>query len=376
MLANKYGKETLLRLRENETFERRTVSFYRYVRLENVNTLRNDLYQVWTELGILGRTYLATEGINAQMTVPVPNWDAFVADLDSRVVFAKMPLKIALEEKGSAFLKLIVRVKPRILADGLDDNEIDMNRMGEHLTPVQFNEALAHPDAVVVDVRNHYEHEIGHFDNAIRPDVDTFQESLPIIRDTLADHKDKPVLMYCTGGIRCEKASAYLRANGFQDVSQLNGGIIAYAQHVKEAKIESKYRGKNFVFDDRKNEKITDDILSTCHLCDNPCDEHQNCQNHACHLLFLQCQTCAKRLNNCCSAECKRIAGLPLEEQRTLRREARQRAGDSHYVSQLNRKKRKANPGAEETKENSTTIELKTKEINSGTTELVSETNS
>ena len=169
-------------------------------------------------------------------------------------------------------------------------------------------------------MRNHYESEVGHFQGAILPDADTFREELPLVIDELKDKKDKKVLLYCTGGIRCEKASAYLKHNGFKDVNQLYGGIISYAHQIKEKGLENKFIGKNFVFDERLGERITDDIIATCHQCGNSCDDHTNCKNDDCHLLFIQCKSCAEKYQGCCTPECQEVTNLPVEDQRKLRK--------------------------------------------------------
>ncbi|HNP96639.1 MAG TPA: hypothetical protein PKJ63_13455, partial [Cyclobacteriaceae bacterium] len=127
-------------------------------------------------------------------------------------------------------------------------------------------------------------------------------------------------IMYCTGGIRCEKASAWMKHNGFKNVFQLNGGIIEYARQVSEQGLENKFIGKNFVFDERLGERISQDIISVCHQCGNPCDTHTNCKNDGCHLLFIQCEECASKLNGCCSEECKDIIALPEDQQKELRK--------------------------------------------------------
>ena len=151
--------------------------------------------------------------------------------------------------------------------------------------------------------------------------METFRESLPIINEQLKDHKeDKNLVMYCTGGIRCEKASAYFKHHGFKNVYQLEGGIINYAKQIKEENLESKFIGKNFVFDHRLGERITDDIVSQCHQCGKPCDNHTNCENEGCHLLFIQCDECKAVMENCCSVECQEIIHLPMDEQIKLRR--------------------------------------------------------
>ena len=151
----------------------------------------------------------------------------------------------------------------------------------------------------------------------------------------LDDHKDKPVLMYCTGGIRCEKASAFLVSEGFKNVSQLEGGIINYAHSVKEQGLHSKYIGKNFVFDDRLGERITDDVISNCHLCGASCDDHTNCRNDDCHLLFIQCPDCAEKLSGCCSEDCQSIAALPEDKQKQIRKENAAKHGRPSHKSRL-----------------------------------------
>jgi UPF0176 protein len=230
-------------------------------------------------------------------------------------------LNIAVEHDDHSFLKLTIKVRDKIVADGLNDDTFDATNIGIHLKAKDFNEMLEDPDTIVVDMRNHYESEIGHFTKAIKPDVDTFRESLPIIEEQLAEHKsDKKLLMYCTGGIRCEKASAYFKHKGFENVYQLEGGIIEYARQVKAEGLESKFIGKNFVFDHRLGERITDDIVSNCHQCGKPCDVHTNCANEGCHLLFIQCEECASAMEGCCSATCVGIIHMPEEEQKTIRR--------------------------------------------------------
>ena len=196
-----------------------------------------------------------------------------------------------------------------------------MTDTGKHLSAKEFNEAMDQEGTIVVDLRNHYETEVGHFKGAICPDVDTFREELPVVMDMLEDKKDQKILLYCTGGIRCEKASAYFKHQGFEDVNQLNGGIIHYKDQVEKEGLENKYIGKNFVFDDRMGERITDDVIANCHQCGAPCDAHTNCANDACHVLFIQCDSCKEKYHNTCSEECSEIVQLPIEEQRRLRKE-------------------------------------------------------
>ncbi|MEZ4741875.1 MAG: rhodanese-related sulfurtransferase [Bdellovibrionota bacterium] len=189
-------------------------------------------------------------------------------------------------------------------------------------------EAMNHEGTIVVDVRNHYESEIGHFQGALLPDVDSFREELPVIKEMLAGKEKNKVLLYCTGGIRCEKASAWLKHQGFQDVNQLHGGIIDYARQVKEQNLENKFIGKNFVFDRRMGERISSEIIAKCHQCGKPADTHRNCSWQACHILFIQCEECENKMEGCCSPECMEFVKLPLEEQKKLRKEAPAKKAD------------------------------------------------
>jgi len=314
-LQNRLNKEEALTKLAAEDFSRKTISFYRYVKIDDPIMLRNELFAKWDDWGCLGRIYVAKEGINAQMSVPEPCWDDFMVDLYSYELFKDVPFKHAVEDEHS-FWKLTIKVKDKIVADGLDDASFDASDVGRHLNAVEFNELLDNPESVCVDMRNFYESEVGHFEGAICPDVATFREELPETKQLLKGKEEKPVLLYCTGGIRCEKASAYLRHHGFKNVNQLHGGIIDYAHQVKAQGLESKFKGKNFVFDERLAESITDDVLTNCHLCGASCDAHTNCANKACNLLFIECATCKEKLTNCCSETCQGIANLPEGEQR------------------------------------------------------------
>lgn len=301
--------------------DRLTISFYKYAHLGNTEIFRNHLFVHWNALDVLGRIYVAHEGINAQLSVPAENFETFKKHLDSISFLKNVRLNIAIEHDNKSFLKLKVKVRNKIVADGLEDDTFDVTNKGIHLGAAAFNSLIDEPDTILVDMRNHYESEIGHFKNAITPDVDTFRDSLDIIEKDLSEHKeDKKLVMYCTGGIRCEKASAYYKHKGFKNVYQLEGGIIEYTRQVKAQNLENKFLGKNFVFDHRRGERISDDIISNCHQCGEPCDTHVNCANEACHLLFIQCKKCAETMDNCCSEECKKIHQLPVDKQKALRK--------------------------------------------------------
>ncbi|MES2679263.1 MAG: rhodanese-related sulfurtransferase [Bacteroidota bacterium] len=320
LLVNRIDKNVLKQRLKEENLPRKTISFYRYVQIEKPLELRDALYKAWSGWGCFGRVYLAHEGINAQMSVPEHSWDEFITDLKNRLPFKDIPVKHAVDGNGKSFYKLILKVKDKIVADGINDPSFDPSRTGKYLNALEFNKAIEDPDTIVVDMRNHYESEVGRFDKAFCPNADTFREEMPMVVDHLKGKEDKKIIMYCTGGIRCEKASAYLKHKGFDDVHHLQGGIIQYAQEVKEQGIESRFKGVNFVFDERVGERITADVLSECHQCGKPCDTHVNCKNDDCHLLFIQCGECAVTMKGCCTAECVHIAALPIEEQRQLRK--------------------------------------------------------
>ncbi len=320
-LYNKLSAEERAQLIDEAGKDRLTISFYQYHHIGNPQIFRDHLFIAWDALEVLGRTYVAKEGINAQISVPAEKFNSFKAHLDSIDFLNGIRLNVAIEQDNKSFLKLKVKVRNKIVADGLNDDLFDVTNKGVHLDAEAFNKLLADPDTICVDMRNHYESEIGHFDGAITPDVDTFRDSLDIIEADLKDHKeDKNLLMYCTGGIRCEKASAYYKYKGFKNVFQLEGGIIEYTRQVNEKGLENKFKGKNFVFDHRKSERISDDVISNCHQCGEPCDTHVNCANEACHLLFIQCESCKEQMNECCSDDCKSIHSLPFEEQKELRK--------------------------------------------------------
>lgn len=320
-LYNKLSAKERAELIDKAGKNRLTLSFYKYAKIGNPQVFRDHLFITWDALDVLGRIYVAHEGINGQLSLPADRFNAFKTHLDSISFLKDIRLNIAVEQDNKSFLKLKVKVRKKIVADGLNDDMFDVTDKGVHVGAKQFNHLIEDENTVLVDMRNHYESEIGHFKNAVTPDVDTFRESLDIIEDDLKAHKeDKNLVMYCTGGIRCEKASAYFKYKGFKNVYQLEGGIIEYTRQVKDQQLENKFLGQNFVFDDRRAERISEDVIANCHQCGNPFDVHTNCANEACHLLFIQCDDCKREMNNCCSTNCKEIHALPYEEQKALRK--------------------------------------------------------
>lgn len=318
-LHNRVDRRLLKERLENSTESRTTISFYKYAKIGNPKVFRDHLYSLLAELGVLGRIYVATEGINGQISVPDDNFEQFKDQLYSISFLNGCRLNVAIDDDGKSFFKLAIKIRKKIVADGIEDENFDVTDNGQHINAIEFNELTDRDDTVVIDMRNHYEHEVGHFKGAIKPDVETFRESLPIVEDILNEHKEKNVIMYCTGGIRCEKATAYFKHRGFDNLYQVDGGIIEYARKAEEAGIENKFIGKNFVFDDRLGERITADVIAKCHQCGKPSDAHTNCANDACHILFIQCQECAETHTGCCSQKCQEFNELPEEERDRLK---------------------------------------------------------
>lgn len=320
LLHNRVSQKELKKLLYEEKEARITLSFYKYSFIEDPQSFRDEFYKNLNELNVFGRIYIAYEGINAQLSVPASNFDAFKDYLNTISFFKGISLNIAVEDDGKSFWVLKIKVRSKIVADGISDPTFDMSKKGKYVDAPSFNQLTADSETIVVDMRNHYEYEVGHFENAIKIPSDTFREQLPMAVSMLKERKDKNIIMYCTGGIRCEKASAYMLHNGFKNVYHLEGGIIQYAHKIKEEKLHNKFLGKNFVFDGRLGEKVGDEIISHCHQCGSPCDTHANCVNEACHLLFIQCVACAEKYDGCCSAECQLVYNLPEEERKQKRK--------------------------------------------------------
>jgi UPF0176 protein len=317
-LHNRVNREVLIERVFNSAEERITISFYKYARIGNPRLFRDHFYLLLDEIDVLGRIYVSFEGVNAQISIPKENIELLRAKLNEIVFLDQCRLNYAIDDDGKSFFKLTIKVREKIVADGLNDATFDVTDCGIHVSAQEFNLLSEDPDTVIVDMRNHYESEVGHFKQAITPDVETFREELPVVENLLKGKQDKNILMYCTGGIRCEKASAYFKHKGFNRVFQLDGGIIEYARQVKEQQLENKFIGKNFVFDERLGERISTDVISQCHQCGQPCDSHTNCSNGSCHILFIQCSECAVRYHKCCSLKCKDFFALPAEQKEEL----------------------------------------------------------
>ena len=324
-LRNLVDRKVLLNRMHGDKVNRTTVSFYQYARILNPPFFRDYLFLYWNALGVRGRTYVAHEGINAQISIPTEQFEEFKDHLYSISFLEGVRLNVAVDE-GKSFFKLAIKVRDKIVADGLNDAAFDVRNTGVHLDAVTFNEITAKDDTILIDMRNHYESEVGHFKGAITPDVDTFREEIELVEGMLKGQEDRNIVMYCTGGIRCEKASAWLKHKGFPHVHQLEGGIIEYTRQVRDKGLENRFVGKNFVFDERLAERISDDVIAECHQCGSPCDDHTNCMNVACNLLFIQCPACKKKYEETCGSRCQEIIRLPEEEQRALRKGSKESA--------------------------------------------------
>ena len=327
-LYNAVDRRILIDNLMSETIVRKTISFYRYFILENPQEFRDQLYREWSDMNCFGRIYVAREGINAQMSIPEEQMEAFLASLAQHPIFDQIPVKYAIEDNGKSFYKLSIKVKAKLVADGLDDGAFDVTNVGKHLSALEFHELAGSGEHILVDMRNHYESEIGRFKGAICPEADTFREELVMVTDLLKDQKEAKLLLYCTGGIRCEKASAYLKHQGFKDVNQLHGGILEYARNIKKLNLTSHFTGKNFVFDERMGESVDGQVIANCHQCGKPCDLHANCANELCHLLFIQCGECAGKYEGCCSSGCLDQKNAPTLEKHLIRQQANYKFGN------------------------------------------------
>ncbi|HKK75286.1 MAG TPA: rhodanese-related sulfurtransferase [Saprospiraceae bacterium] len=318
-LFNRISNDELKERMLNSDEKRVTLSFYQYHQIEDPHAFRNEFYLGLSEHGVFGRIYVAAEGVNGQISVAKENFEAFKAYLYSISWLNGVRLNIAIDDDGKSFYKLKIKVRDKIVADGLDDDSFDVTKRGRHLSAEEVNQLIGSEHTVVVDMRNHYESEVGYFETAIRPDVETFREALPLVEDLLEDKKEENIIMYCTGGIRCEKASAYYMYKGFKNVFMIDGGIIEYARQCDEKGLPNKFIGKNFVFDERMGERISEEVVAKCHQCGAPCDSHVNCANDACHILFIQCPACAEKYQDCCSTKCAQFNELPEERREELK---------------------------------------------------------
>ncbi|QCI16034.1 rhodanese-related sulfurtransferase [Buchnera aphidicola] len=300
-VASKKELKKLMLLKQENRF---TLSFYKYFNITNPQDYRDKIYKKFYKYNVLGRVYIAEEGINAQISVPVKNY-FFLKDFlyQSNLELNNLRINKSLDDKKS-FWVLSVKVKKKIVQDGITIPFFNPNNVGTYIKAKKFNLMLNDPKIIFIDMRNSYEYAIGHFKKAIEIKSTTFREQLKKIIKLFDYAKNKKIVMYCTGGIRCEKATAWMKFNGFKYIYHLEGGIIGYVHNAKKHGLPILFKGKNFVFDHRMSEKISDEIISYCQQCNQSSDRYINCHYDLCHLLFIQCPKCSITFNNCCSLKC------------------------------------------------------------------------
>ncbi|RYL90349.1 rhodanese-related sulfurtransferase [Sporolactobacillus sp. THM7-4] len=284
----------------------RVLLYYKYVPIDDPETFAEEHLTFCKSLGLKGRILVAREGLNGTVSGTVEQTQIYMDTLHRDPRFSDLVFKVDPAD-GHAFKKMHVRPRKEIVALKLEE-DIDPHQMtGKHLKPEEFYEALQDKDTIVIDARNDYETQIGHFRNAILPDIGAFRDLPKWIEKNLADYKDKKVLTYCTGGIRCEKFSGYLIRAGFRDVSQLEGGIVEYG---KDPRVKGKlYDGKCYVFDQRisvpVNRTDEDVVVGHCHHCGKTCDRIVNCANPECNKQYICCEACEEKYHRSCCDACR-----------------------------------------------------------------------
>lgn len=276
--------------------------YYKYVAIAYPKHIMKWQKKICHDLSLTGRIIIGHEGINGTIGGTQKNTERYRTIMQKNSLFSNIDFK---QSKGDSncFSRLSVVVKNEIVHLGLDPCTITSSKSGQHLTPDKTHALIKKrpSDLLIFDARNKVEWEVGHFQQALKPDINYFRE-LPQYIDTHLDQfKDKQVLMYCTGGIRCEQASTYLKSKNIaKQVYQIQGGIHRYVEQYPDGF----FRGKNYVFDNRITLKVTDDILGTCLLCTTPCDNYTNCLNAKCNKHFICCDPCLNKLHNTCNNVC------------------------------------------------------------------------
>lgn len=284
---------------------RSIILFYKYVAIQYPKQILKWQAKICKELNLKGRVILAEEGINGTLGGNTESLAIYKKLMNEHELFGGIDYK---ESHGVAdhFPRLRIVVKDEIVNLGLDPKLVRAEDAGIALEPEQAHTLIAQKpeNLIIIDCRNTAESEIGRIENAIRPDTQYFREFPEYVDKNLENLKDKQVLMYCTGGVRCERASAYIKSKGIaQEVFHMKGGVHRYV----EAFPQGFFKGKNYVFDGRTAVKVSDDILANCFICQKPCDDYNNCMHARCNRHFIGCTDCMDRLNICCSTECQQI---------------------------------------------------------------------
>ena len=275
--------------------------FYKYVALETPEKVAAWIRTLCTRYNLKGRILIGIEGINGTVGGTAEEIALFKKEFLAHPLFSDVDIK---ESAGSAsdFPRLMVKVKKEIVALGIAPEELTVKDTGIHLTPEETHALIAtNKDLVILDTRNDYESRIGKFRNALIPPIKSFREFPRYVEENLEKFKGKEVLMYCTGGIRCERATAVLNIKKIaKAVYQIKGGICRYVEKYPDGF----FRGKNYVFDDRIALPVNDDILTNCDVCHKPADTYTNCMNTACNKQFIACLACRQEYDYTCSSAC------------------------------------------------------------------------
>ncbi|KAI8361223.1 Rhodanese-like domain-containing protein [Mortierella sp. GBAus27b] len=284
---------------------------------DRLEDLREEIFLQLVQYDITGRVYVAKDGINLHLCTPVEHMEALQSTIQELVLdrYGKgldgAIWNFSCEEPGErVFERLRVAVKSQLVADGrLGSWSVQDSAPPQYLEPAEFHARLDQVGGktLLVDMRNHFENEVGRFETSIKMDCTTFRENMDLL-DELLEGRDKSeeIMMVCTGGIRCSISGRYLKQKGYKDVKMLKGGITSYGRWIRSnPEVKSHFVGKNFTFDGRRGERITQDVISTCHQCHSPHDHITNCANTRCHVLFIQCPNCRQKWSNTCGPECQ-----------------------------------------------------------------------
>lgn len=281
------------------------VLFYKYIDITYPEQIRKWQEKICKQLKLTGRIIIAHEGINGTLGGLPEALECYKKEISSNSLFQNIDFK---ESPGGSdfFPRLRIVVKNEITHLGLDPQVITVHNGGQHLTPQQAHAFIQSKtkDLIILDARNNYESRIGKFEDALTPDINNFRDLPKYIDQNVDLFKDKEILMYCTGGIRCERASSYLNSKNIaKKVYQIEGGIQRYVEKFPQGF----FRGKNYVFDGRIAVKVTDDILTSCDICAIPFDDYTNCLNAECNKQYIACELCIQKLGNTCSTQCHEL---------------------------------------------------------------------
>lgn len=283
----------------------RVLLYYHYVTIEDVEAFRKEHFDLCQSIGLLGRIIVSDEGINGTVSGTLEQTQQYIDAMNSDTRFSTMPFKMDYED-GHAFKKLHVRVKKELVNLGLDKDVNPLELTGTYLKPKQFFELMQDDKTVVIDARNDYEYDLGHFRGAIRPDIEVFRDLPQWIQENRQLLGDKKILTYCTGGVRCEKFSGWLKQEGFEDVNQLEGGIVTYG-YDEEVKGEL-WDGMCYVFDERiavPINRVEHKIVGRDFITDKPCERYVNCANPECNRQMLMSEETEHKYLRGCSHECR-----------------------------------------------------------------------